>query len=75
MFDSLSQDEQDTIIDPKGIAKLPAKDTNKASISPARTDTEPKHPPHQPKRHQKKMKDDAENDAASFYIFRGVELG
>ncbi|KIM80821.1 hypothetical protein PILCRDRAFT_822100 [Piloderma croceum F 1598] len=64
IFESLSQDERDAIIDPKGTARRPTKDTNKASVSPAKsTGTEAKNPPHQPTRQQKKLDD--ENEAQS----------
>jgi chromatin assembly factor 1 subunit A len=67
IFESLSQDERDTIIDPKGTARPPTKDTNKASVSPAKSiDTEAKNLPHQPKRQQKKKLDD-ENEAVGPY--------
>jgi chromatin assembly factor 1 subunit A len=63
IFESLSQDERDAIIDLKGTARRPTKDTIKASVSPAKSiDTEAKNLPHQPKRQQKKKLDD-ENEA------------
>jgi hypothetical protein len=74
MVESLSQEERDVILYPKGIAKLPTKDTNKASVSPAKTEAEPKDPPQQPKKPQKKKTEDAENEAVGSNTLRRVEL-
>jgi len=68
-FKTLSQEEQDAILDPKSTVRLPAKDTNKvvaASVSPAKTiDTESKDSPQPLKKQQKPKAEDAENDAVS----------
>lgn len=67
LFDAFSQAERDAILDPKGTAKLPAKDTNKTAkstnVSPTKTiDFEPKESPQQAKKQQKKKANDSEND-------------
>jgi len=59
IFDSLPQDKQDAILNPKDIGKLPTKDPNKASVSPAKSiDTEPKDLPQQLKKQKKKLEDE-----------------
>lgn len=67
LFDAFSQAERDVMLDPKGTAKLPTKDTNMTddaiNVSPAKpNDLDPKESPQQTKKQQKKKANDSEND-------------
>ncbi|KZP20865.1 hypothetical protein FIBSPDRAFT_1044651 [Athelia psychrophila] len=60
MFEALSQEERDRIIDPKRATKPPTKDQNQASVSPSKTiEAEPMEP--LPVKKQQKKSEIAEN--------------
>lgn len=65
MFEALSQEERDRIIDPKRATKPPTKDQNQASVSPSKTiEAEPMEP--LPVKKQQKKSEIAENVVCCF---------
>jgi chromatin assembly factor 1 subunit A len=69
LFEALSQEERDAIIDPKGTNKLPTKELNKpvaSTSSEAKTD-DGKGTPQSAKKQGKKKADEPENDNVSPY--------
>lgn len=70
IFENLPQQERDGILDPKGTAKLPTKETNRllsTNVSPAKIiDTEPTQ---SLKKQQKQEAEDEENDMVCTYNY------
>lgn len=62
IFEALPEEEQNLILDPRGLAKLPTKHSSESSVIPAKDiGVEPKESPQQVKK-QKKKAENAEND-------------
>lgn len=65
MFEALSQEERDRIVDPKRAMKPPTKDQNQASVSPSKTiEVELVEPP--PVKRQQKKSEIAESVVCCF---------
>lgn len=69
LFEALSQEERDVVIDPKGTNKLPTKELNKPVASSEGKTEDGKGTPQSAKKQGKKKADEHENDNVSPYPY------